>query len=220
VPGLDRHEAAEPVPQYKHRDEAQHAAGGTDDDACPSESIAAQRPKPEALRIRNKLLLFRLRNLGKRKTVASLVDRTIEPRLNQIFVPLLSIIEDDSAKDALRELARRYNRETILDRGMDMDAQVLETIRDLHVSSVDGKVSMKEIASWFVDKHGEEYDRKVTAKWIGSIVRKKLGIKTERGRDGYAIAATKKSKIQRLYERYGIETGNTHESADSGWPLL
>jgi hypothetical protein len=156
------------------------------------------------LHIRNKLLLFRLRNLGKRKIADSLVDKTIEPRLNQIFVPLLSIIEDDRARNDLRELARRYNRETIADRGMDMDAQVLETIRDLHAASSDGKVSVKEVASWFADKHGEEYDRKVTAKWIGYIIRRKLGLKTERSRDGYVIAVAEKSKIERLYEKYGI----------------
>jgi hypothetical protein len=161
--------------------------------------------KAEALHVRNKLLLFRLRNLSKRKTVDSLVDRTIEPRLNQIFVPLLSIIEDTRAREALRELARRYNRETIADRGMDMDAQVLETIRDLFAASADGKVSVKEIADWFTDKHGEEYDRKITPRWIGSIIQKKLGLKTERIRDGYVIAFTDKSKLKRLYEKYGIE---------------
>lgn len=161
--------------------------------------------KDEALHIRNKLLLFRLRNLGKRKTVDSLVDKTIEPRLNQIFVPLLSIIEDNQARNDLRELARRYNRETIANRGMDMDAQVLETIRDLHEASANGKVSVKEVTDWFVDKHGEEYDRKVTPKWIGNIIQKKLGLKTERERNGYVIASTEKSKIERLYEKYGIE---------------
>jgi hypothetical protein len=160
--------------------------------------------KVKALRIRNKLLLFWLRNVGKRKTVDSLVDKTIKPRLNQIFVPLLSIIEDTHARDDLRELARRYNRETITDRGMDMDAQVLETIRDLYASSADGKVSVKEVASWFIDKHGEEYDRKITAKWIGYVIRRKLGIKAERGREGYVIAISEKAKLERLYEKYGI----------------
>src|SRR6266542_6038693 len=75
--------------------------------------------KEEALRIRNKLLLFRFRNFHKGRAVEDLVDRTIEPRLNQIFVPLLSIVDDPSAIDDLRELARKYNREMIADRGME-----------------------------------------------------------------------------------------------------
>ena len=177
--------------------------------------------KAEARHIRNKLLLFRIRNLGKKKTVDSLVDRTIEPRLNQIFVPLLSIIEDNHARNALRELARRYNRETITDRGMDMEAQVLETIRDLKATSADGKVLVKEVADWFADKHGDEYDKKITAKWIGKIIGKKLGLKTERIRDGYILAATEKSKLKRLYEKYGIEAEDgAKKGIDADQPLL
>ena len=87
--------------------------------------------KEEALHIRNKLLLFRFRNLNKRLPAESLVDRSIEPRLNQIFVPLLSILEDPEARRDLQELAKRYNREMIADRGMDMEAQILEIIRDM-----------------------------------------------------------------------------------------
>ena len=52
--------------------------------------------KDEALRLRNKLLLFRFRNFRRRQASEDLVDRSIEPRLNQIFVPLLSIIDRPS----------------------------------------------------------------------------------------------------------------------------
>src|SRR3989442_13831353 len=50
--------------------------------------------KREALLLRNKLLFFRFRNLHKKSATSALVDPTIEPRLNQILVPLLSIIND------------------------------------------------------------------------------------------------------------------------------
>ncbi len=55
----------------------------------------------EALAIRNKLLMFRIRNFGRRAIDATLVDRSIEPRLSQIFVPLLSVIDDAEARQAL-----------------------------------------------------------------------------------------------------------------------
>src|SRR5437868_9464951 len=87
--------------------------------------------KEQALHLRNKLLLFRFRNLYKCAASESLVDRSIEPRLNQIFVPLLSIVSDEQTREDLRELARRYNRELIVERGMDMEAQILEIIREL-----------------------------------------------------------------------------------------
>src|SRR5438552_1388236 len=72
----------------------------------------------EARALRNKLLMFRLRNFGKHDADPTLVDRSIEPRLAQVFVPLLSVIEDRSAREALREVARQYHRELVADRGM------------------------------------------------------------------------------------------------------
>jgi len=106
--------------------------------------------------------------LNKRKPTEKLVDRSIEPRLNQIFVPLLSIIEDPGAVNDLRELARRYNREMIADR------------------------------------HGSDYEKKITSKWIGSVIRKKLNLKTQKTRDGYIIPSSELTKLERLYEKYGV----------------
>ena len=54
--------------------------------------------KEEALHLRNKLLLYRFRNYGKTFAADTLVDPTLEPRLNQIFVPLLSIISDPTIR--------------------------------------------------------------------------------------------------------------------------
>jgi hypothetical protein len=168
--------------------------------------------KEDALHIRNKLLLFRFRNLNKRMPVEALVDRSIEPRLNQIFVPLLSIIEDPEAKRDLQELAKRYNREMIADRGMDMEAQILEIIRDM-LSSPYGeqRLPLKDITSWFVDRHGMDYERKVTSKWIGTIVRKRLNLKTQKSHGVYVIPLTEQPKLERLYEKYGISPKESEE---------
>ena len=160
--------------------------------------------KEEGLRIRNKLLLFRFRNLNKRKPTEKLVDRSIEPRLNQIFVPLLSIIEDPGAVNDLRELARRYNREMIADRGTEMEAQILEIVRDILDSPYPVRLTVKDIASWFADRHGSDYEKKVTSKWIGSVIRKKLNLKTQKTRDGYIIPSSELAKLERLYEKYGV----------------
>lgn len=168
--------------------------------------------KEEALHIRNKLLLFRFRNLNKRKPAESLVDRTIEPRLNQIFVPLLSIIEDTQAVEDLRELARHYNREMIADRGMDMEAQILEVIRDMLSSPYgEARLPLKDITSWFVERHGMDYERKITSKWIGTIIRKKLNLKTQKSHGNYLIPLSEKPKLERLYEKYGIGSKEVDE---------
>jgi len=160
--------------------------------------------KEEALRLRNKLLLFRFHKLHRAGIREDLVDRTIEPRLNQIFVPLLSIIDDPSAIDDLRELARKYNREMIADRGMETEAQILEIIRDMLHSPFETRLSIKDITSWFIDRHGTEYKRTITTKWIGTIIRKKLGLCAVKTREGYFIPDSERPKLDRLFERYGI----------------
>src|SRR3989454_66884 len=174
--------------------------------------------KREALELRNKLLMFRFRSFGKRQIDPALADRSIEPRLAQIFVPLLSVIEDAGARQALRQVARDYNRELVADRGMDIEAQVLEIIQELQESSYGAGLSIKEITSRFIEQHGEDFERKVTPHWIGQIVRRKLQLKTERRRDGYVIAASEKPKLARLFEKYGIEGDpvNSVNSVNSG----
>ena len=66
--------------------------------------------RDEALALRNKLLMYRFQNWGRYVPSEKLVDRSIEPRLNQIFVPLLSIIDDENALKEVRNFARDYNR--------------------------------------------------------------------------------------------------------------
>jgi hypothetical protein len=158
----------------------------------------------EALTIRNKLLMFRFRNFGKRAVDASLVDRGIEPRLAQIFVPLMSVIEDAEARKALREVAREYNRELVADRGMDLEAQVLEVIQDLRESPYVNGISIKEIAERVSERYGDDFERKVTPHWIGHVVRRRLGLKTEKRHGSYMIAANEGAKLTRLFEKYGI----------------
>ena len=56
--------------------------------------------------------------------------------------------------------------------------------------------------------HSEEFKRKITPHWIGQIVRRKLGLKTERTKAGYVLAPAETAKLARLYEKYGIATAD------------
>jgi len=169
------------------------------------------RYKDEALHLRNKLLLFRFRNRARASAVEALVDRSIEPRLSQIFVPLLSVIGDPKARQDLIDLARRYNRELISERGFDMETQILEIIRDL-LAEPDKRLTIKDITSWFADRHGEEYDKKVTHKWIGNVVRQKLHLRTQKSHGVFIISPSERPKLERLFERYGVSLDATTES--------
>jgi hypothetical protein len=160
--------------------------------------------KREALALRNKLLMFRFRNFGKRHIDPALVDRSIEPRLAQIFVPLLSVVGDAGARNALRQLARDYHRDLVADRGTDVEAQVLEIIQEIRQDPYFQGLAVKEVAERFIARHSEDFERKVTPHWVGYLIRRKLGLRTERRRDGYFIAASENTRLASLCEKYGI----------------
>jgi len=169
--------------------------------------------KEEALHLRNQLLLFRFRTLNLRLPLPELVDRSIEPRLNQIFVPLLSIIQDPSARKELAELARSYSEEMVSARGQEVEADVLGIIQNLW-KSTDEPVSVKSIAAAFVERHGSEYERSITPKWIGHIIRNKLGLRTLKTHGVFIIPTSEKAKLDRLFERYGIPPCTTSQSPE------
>jgi hypothetical protein len=57
----------------------------------------------EALELRNKLLLYRFHRRYEVKLDESLIDQRLEPRQNQILLPLLSVVSDeDCAKSSAR----------------------------------------------------------------------------------------------------------------------
>ena len=171
-----------------------------------------QNHKAEALSLRNKLLLFRFRNLHKPHITESLVDRSIEPRLNQIFVPLLSIIADKDAQQSLKDVARQYHREMVSERGLDTEAQILEVIQSLLLSSEDGSLTLADITSRFADLYGEEYERKITHKWVGWVIRRRLHLRTVKSHGAFGIPASERPKLDLLYARYGIEAAHTVEA--------
>ena len=156
--------------------------------------------------LRNKLLTFRFRNYGKREIDQNAADRTIEPRIAQLFLPLMSVIADEPAREELRQLAKAYNNELIVDRSTDIEASVLEIIREVLAKTSDGRAPIKEITRLFGVRHADEYDRRVTPKWIGGIVRKNLQLKTEKSNGVFVLVAGQRPKLERLWQLFGIET--------------
>lgn len=156
----------------------------------------------ESAHLRNQLLYFRFRHLRRHAVLPDLVDRSVEPRLNQVFVPLLSIIEDTETVTDLKAVMHDYHRQFISDKGMDVEGQLLEIVAGL-IEQGDA-IAIRDLAHHFAEKYGGDYERKITPRWVGNLVRRKLHLKTERQREGYVIPAGEKSKIARLLERYGL----------------
>jgi len=168
--------------------------------------------KTEALALRNKLLLFGFRNLNQRPILTNLVDRSLEPRLNQILVPLMSIVTDPKAQADVRAVGRQCQREMIAERGQGTEAQVLEVIQDLLVLNGEGPFRVKDITDRFTELFGDEYKFTIRAKWIGGIIRNRLHLKTYRTGGGYVIPDTERPRREQLFQKYGLNQTARHEA--------
>lgn len=127
-------------------------------------------------------------------------------RLDRIFAPLLCVVDRDDCRSELRDLARAYHHDLIADRGMDIEAQVLQIIRHSFAYATRPAVTVKDITRLFVEHYGREYEQKITNKWIGGIIRRKLNLNTHKSNGVYSLPLTEQPKLELLYERYGISS--------------
>jgi hypothetical protein len=158
----------------------------------------------EARGLRNKLLLYRFHRRHEVKLDANLADPAVEPRLNQIMLPLLSVVTDPKLRDELQHAARSSQASIVADRGLRVEAQVLEILAELIQTSEQPVVRVADVALGLIRRYGAEYERPITNRWIGSILRKTLNIRTYKSHGVYVVPMNEKSKVELLCERYGV----------------
>jgi hypothetical protein len=160
--------------------------------------------KEEARELRNKLLLYRFHRRFDVKLDASLVDPKLEPRLNQILLPLLSVVSDENLRSELRSMALEAQQSLVADRGLLVEAQVLEIVAGLMASSQRPIIPVADVVAGLIERYGNEYNRPITNRWIGSILRKRLNIRTYKSHGVYVVPINERSKIELLCGRYGV----------------
>jgi hypothetical protein len=160
--------------------------------------------KDEARALRNRLLLYRFRHHGRARVPVTTLDERIEPRLRQIFIPLMSIVTDNAVRAELRDLLWQYHQELRADRSTEVEAQTLDVIRELLAESSGPSVAIKAVTDLFTRRHGQDYER-ITPKWIGTIIRKRLHLRTHKSSGGvFVISPEELHKLPVLYEKYGV----------------
>lgn len=142
----------------------------------------------DSRKIRNKLLMFRFRHYGKYKIDLSQQDITIERRLNQVVLPLYSVITDYKIREDLKEFMRLYNKRIIADRGEQFEALVLEKIVEiLELREKDGLITDQLYVKTVVDAINvniKKEEDKFTPHRVGNLIRKKLFLELKKDREG------------------------------------
>ncbi len=156
--------------------------------------------RTEACELRNKCLAYRFRNLQAERNLELARDPSIEARVAQVFGPLLSIVEDGAAKERILALARGKSSTLEAERSASTDAQLVGVIRELREAGI--PLGVKDITDRFAERHSSDYDRPITARWVGGQLRRRLSLVPVKTRGLFVIPGSD-PKIESLLERYG-----------------
>jgi hypothetical protein len=173
------------------------------------------RYREEALRLRNQLLLFRLRHWTKSRELGLLPERGIEPRLRQIFAPFLSLIDDPDARRRAIELLREYQKDMVSDRALGLEARILESIATL-LKPETMSLRILDITTELIARFGEDFERPVTPKWVSSTLRRRLSLKPVKTHGVFVLGRRELAKLPQLFEKYGLEAeAEVNDAAES-----
>lgn len=166
--------------------------------------------KNEALTLRNKLLMYRLRHRLSARLDPGLIDPRLEPRMNQILLPLLSVVSDEALRSDIQSTAASLQAGLLAERGATTEGQVLSIMLRL-VGNADSKPSVGEIAEQFRTEFGAEHERLITNRWIASLLRR-LGIRLYKTNGVVVTVPGQCERIAALAERYGVSESVNHEA--------
>ena len=193
---------------------------------CLTKRMSTAKPRPDipyilgeefwsqAQAIRNKLLMYRLRNHRPIVVDQALADESIEPRLNQVTMALKSTVDDPDMLAEISAFVRAYNELLISDRQMTLPAIVVQALANIYYSDKQDLLgdardfSMKGIhdaaREILVDI---DPDAKISPKRIGQVLTEDLGL-SRRGTDPATrrrIVLFEEEELTSLMSRYGIE---------------
>ncbi len=166
--------------------------------------------KIEALQLRNKLLMYRLRNRLTVALDATLVDPGLEPRMNQILLPLLSVVPDSGIRTIVMRSAQSVQAATVSERSASTEGHVLGILQKVRASA-EGPISVGAILSAFTTEFAGDYGRPISNRWIGSVLRR-LGIALYKSNGVIGLVPGQDQHITALCARYGI-TDETFSSS-------
>jgi hypothetical protein len=158
----------------------------------------------EAVALRNKLLMYRFRKRGTVKVRQELVDWSVEARINQILVPLLSVIDDANVRKAVMHYARRHHEERQRERAASVEAHIVTVLRRLFRNVSGVGVAVGDVASLFHAHYGGDTPSPMTARLVGEVIRSKLRLRTRKSNGRFVVPMDEREKLMRLCEKYGV----------------
>ncbi len=170
--------------------------------------------KEEATQLRNQLLMYRFESVSKVAIDDTLYDPMLSPRLNQILIPLLSIVDDPGLRDDIRATLRSYDERLYGERAQSSEAYLLEVLRDLMVRTTSTVVPLAEITTEFKKRYDGEYRDPISVRQVSTLIRRNLRLYAYKSHGIYVVPVSEREKVEALCVRYGVMDRVTPQSGD------
>jgi hypothetical protein len=158
----------------------------------------------EAGELRNRLLAWRFANRQQVQPDPAAHIAGAHPRLNQMALALLSLVDDDAARARISahlaqqaEHGRQEARETT-------EALVVTALAEAFAQSTAPTVRVADVAERFNRRTSEKFHVPMSNKAVGHIIRQKLGIPTAKFHGVYGIEQGERARVRKIAERFGV----------------
>lgn len=158
----------------------------------------------EAQALRNRLLAFRFAYLAKTHIRPERASDKLSSRFNQILVPLLSITEDSEARQAMLDLALGIEETQRSEKSVLPEGLLLDVLRELLSKEPGETLLLSMITARFQERFGAEFERPVTPRYIGSLIRKRLHLTTYKTKGVFVMPRAELAKVESLCQKFGV----------------
>ena len=172
----------------------------------PRSDIPVHLPKTfneEALQIRNMLLMFRFKHYGQIEVKPERAIAGVEARVNQILLPLLSIIEDKDVLEEMRIFATQYGQQIKDSRGEEVQAEVLKVLVEMvgEKQTLGNKLIAERVNK---NRNLDNGEYKISPAKIGRLNSTFYNFQTKKV-NGVTQIIWDTEKAQKLCQRYSVD---------------
>ena len=157
----------------------------------------------EAQLLRNQLLSNRFQRLSNTRVEPEQLDRTLSARMCQILAPLLAVAESDQARSAILDFARAAEKRHQSERGELPEMLLLSAIKAICDHEIHA-VPLSVLTDGFSKLIGEDYERPVTPRYIGSLLRNRLHLLPYKTGGVFVLPKAEVGKALALAEHLGV----------------
>jgi hypothetical protein len=156
----------------------------------------------EALGLRNRLLHYRFCHLFDTKPDMAALLQGVEPRINQIALPLLSLVDEAEIRSDIRDRLLHEQTERSLARQDTIEAKMVAALCEVMDAADNAPLSVSAITDRFNAANTQEFGKPVSQKWVGHVLRTRLRLATQKSHGVYVVPFSQRSKIVVLAARY------------------